>query len=323
MDLKERSVLVSGGAGFIGSHLCESIARIRLRRLVVIDNLFLGKVSNLDEARALYPGLKFYKESITDYKKTKEIIIRNNVDVVFNLAVVPLPASLVKPKMTFEENVSGTLNLCELARQKYFKTLIHCSSSEAYGCAIYVPMDEKHPIKPTTVYAASKAAADMLCLSYAQTHGIDCSIIRPFNNYGPRQNASTYAGIIPIVINRIIDRKPIIIFGDGKQTRDFIFVRDTAKAFMDIYNSKDTRNKIVNIGSGREISVINLVKLILRLMNAKNVRIKYTKARPGDVRRHCADVDMARELINFSPQTSFEAGLRETVQWYLKRSVQK
>lgn len=323
MKLSDKNILVTGGAGFIGSHLCESIARISPRRLVVIDNLFLGKESNLDGTRALYPGLKFYKESITDYKRTKDIILKNSVEIVFDLAVVPLPASLIKPKMAFEENVSGTLSLCELVRQKYFKTLIHCSSSEAYGSAIYVPMDEKHPIMPTTVYAASKVAADMLCLSYAQTHGIDCSILRPFNNYGPRQNEGSYAGIIPVVINKVIDRKPVIIFGDGKQTRDFIFVRDTAKAFVDIYNSKDTRGKIVNIGSGVEISVINLIKLILRVMNAKNVSIKYTKPRPGDVRRHCADVKLAKDLINFSPQTSFEAGLRETVKWYLKRRAHK
>lgn len=323
MSIANKNVLVTGGAGFIGSHLCEAIARKRPSRLIVADNLFLGKEGNLEDARRLYPRLKLYKESISNYKCLKGIIVKNNIDIVFNMAVVPLPASLVKPKMAFKENVYSVLNLCELARKKYFKTLIHCSSSEVYGSAQYVPMDERHPLTPTTPYAASKSAGDQLCLSYAMVYGIDMAIVRPFNNYGPRQNDGAYAGIIPIVVNRVLEGRPIVIYGDGNQTRDFIFVRDTIKAILDIYDSKTARNKIINIASAKEISINTLVRSILDAMNAKALNIRHLPPRPGDVRRHYADIKLAGKLIDFRPRVKFEVGLSETIKWYKKREVKK
>lgn len=319
MNLRNKNVLVTGGAGFIGSHLCDALAREKPRRIIVIDNLFLGKESNLKEVKSLFPGLKFYKDSVTDYKRTKQIMSKYNIDVVFNLAVVPLPVSLIKPRMAFDQNVSSVLNLCELARNKYFRTLIHCSSSEAYGTARYVPMDEGHPLIPMTAYAASKAAGDQLCLSYAAAYGIDVAIARPFNNYGPRQNYGSYAGIVPIVITRTLSGKQIIIYGDGKQTRDFIFVKDTARALINIYKSKDSRNTIINIASGKEVSVNQLVKSIVDLAQIKKTTIRHIGPRPGDVRRHCADTRLARRLINFKPQIRMREGLMETIDWYKER----
>jgi len=316
--LKNKRILITGGAGFIGSHLCEAIAAKRPKSLVVIDNLFLGKESNLQDAKRLYPGLKLYKNNAADYSRMKNIISANNIDVVFNLAVIPLPASLIKPRMAFEENVNTVLTLCELARQGYFKTLIHCSTSETYGTAQYVPMDEKHPYVPSTPYAASKIAADQLCLSYAKTYGIDLSILRPFNNYGPRQNEGLYAGIIPLVVKKVLQRKPVEIYGDGRQTRDYLFVKDTARAFIEIYKSKTCRNKIINIASGTEISINNLVKLILDIMQVKAVKVKHVSSRPADVRRHCASIELAKGLIGFKPTVNFEDGLRITIGWYVE-----
>lgn len=318
MKLSNKNILVTGGAGFIGSHLCEAIARMSPRQLVVVDNLFLGKESNLQGACSLFPKLKFYKESVSNYKNIANIILRNKIDVVFNLAVVPLPASLVKPKMACDENIQTILNLCELVRKKYFSTLVHCSSSEVYGSANYVPMDERHPFMPSTPYAASKVAGDQICLSYAETYNIDLSIVRPFNNYGPRQNNASYAGIIPIVVKRAIKGVPIEIYGDGNQTRDFIFVKDTVRAFIDICESTATRNRAVNIASGKEISINRLVKTILNIIGITNIKIKHVARRPADVRRHCADIGLAKRLINFKPEVAFEDGLRETVNWYIK-----
>jgi UDP-glucose 4-epimerase len=220
--------------------------------------------------------------------------------------------------MAFEENVNTVLTLCELARQGYFKTLIHCSTSETYGTAQYVPMDEKHPYIPSTPYAASKVAADQLCLSYAKTYGIDLSILRPFNNYGPRQNEGLYAGIIPLVVKKVLKGDTIEIYGDGKQTRDYIFVKDTVKAFIRIYKSKSCRNRIINIASGSEITINKLVKLILNIMDAKGVKVRHVAPRPADVRRHCASVKLAKELIGFKPNVNFESGLRMTIQWYIE-----
>ena len=260
MSLKNKSVLVTGGAGFIGSHLVDRLIKEEPNNLVVVDNFFIGKESNLKEARENYPNLKSYNQDVTDYEKMSEIMKNEGIEVVFNLAVIPLPASLIKPRWTFEQNVDITLSICELARDNYFNTLIHFSSSEAYGTSEYVPMDEKHPLNGTTLYAASKAASDQLVFSYCKTFGIDASVIRPFNNYGPRQNEGSYAGIIPLTIKRILNDEAPVIYGDGKQTRDYLYVTDTANATIDVYNSKSTRNKVLNIASGKEISIETLVQ---------------------------------------------------------------
>ena len=200
MVLSGRSLLVTGGAGFIGSHLTDRLLREQPGNLVVVDNLWLGKLANLESAFAAFPGLKFYQTDITNVRALRDILRREEVEIVFDLATIPLPASLVRPKWSARTIYDMALTLCELGRQGYYRTLIHCSSSEVYGTAKYVPMDEDHPLLVRTPYAAAKAAADLLVQSYQHTFGLDATIIRPFNNYGPRQNDANYAGIIPIVI---------------------------------------------------------------------------------------------------------------------------
>ncbi len=315
MSLKNKSVLVTGGAGFIGSHLVDRLIKEEPDNLVVVDNFFIGKESNLQEAREKYPDLPIYNQDASDYEMMSEIMKSEGIEVVFNLAVIPLPASLTKPRWAFEQNVNITLSICELARNHYFDTLIHFSSSEAYGTSEYAPMDEKHPLNGTTPYAASKAASDQLVFSYCKTFGIDASIIRPFNNYGPRQNEGSYAGVIPLTIKRILNNEASVIYGDGKQTRDYLYVTDTANATIYIYNSKNTRNKVLNIASGKEISIEYLIKNIAKYLNCDKP-IVYERERPGDVRRHIANVYLAEDLIGFKPTVSLEEGLKLTVEWY-------
>ena len=315
MSLKNKSVLVTGGAGFIGSHLVDRLVKEVPANIVVVDNFFIGKESNLKEARAKYPNLKIYNQDASDYDRMKEIMKNESIDVVFNLAVIPLPASLTKPRWACEQNVNITLSICELARNNYFDTLIHFSSSEAYGTSVYAPMDEKHPLNGTTPYAASKAASDQLVFSYCKTFGIDASIIRPFNNYGQRQNEGSYAGVIPLTIKRILNGEAPVIYGDGKQTRDYLYVIDTANAAIDVYNFKNTRNKVLNIASGKEVSIETLIKHIVKYLNCDKA-IVYEKERRGDVRRHIANIYSAEDLISFKPTVSFEEGLKLTVDWY-------
>jgi len=315
MNLKNKNILVTGGAGFIGSHLVDRLVEEKPKRLVVQDNFFLGKERNLKEAKENFPSLRVYRASLTNYKKTKQIISENDIDVIFNCAVIPLPTSLVKPEWAFNENVEMTSNLCRLAREKMFKTLIHFSSSEAYGTAQKIPMSEEHPLAPRTAYAASKAACDDLILAYHNCFGIDASIIRPFNTYGPRQNEKTYAAVIPLTIKRIEEGKSPVIYGDGLQTRDFIYVKDVVEATIKVYNSKKTRGKILNIASGKETKIMDLIKEIMRLLDCKK-KIKFEAPRKGDVRRHCADISLAKRLINFKPRISLREGLKETVKCY-------
>ena len=314
--LAGKSVLVLGGAGFIGSHLVDRLADEGPRRVSVVDNLFLGREENLATARERLADLRFHEQDATDEAALEAIVRTDETEVVFNLAVVPLPASLERPMWSVEHNVRLALVPCELLRAGAFETLIHVSSSEAYGSAAYVPMDEAHPPVPSTPYAASKLAGDQIVLSYQHTFGLDAAIIRPFNNFGPRQNAGSYAGIIPIVVNRATRGEPIEIYGDGEQTRDFVFVRDTADAAIAMYREPATRGRIVNVASGREVSVNELVRLLLEAIGA-DVPVRHVEPRPGDVRRHWASIDLARQLIGYEPRTSLRDGLAETVAWYL------
>ena len=315
MSLKNKSVLVTGGAGFIGSHLVDFLIDEEPERIVAVDNFFLGKERNLKAARARYPSLMVYNQDVSDIAGMKRIMKEEGTDVVFHLGVIPLPASLDKPAWTFEMNNRMTTVICELAREGLCRTIIHFSSSEAYGNSISGPMDEDHPLNGTTPYAASKAASDLLVLAYCRTYGIEASIIRPFNNYGPRQNESSYAGVIPLTIKRIMKGKAPHIYGDGKQTRDYLYVNDTVSAAIKIYNSNRTREKVLNIASGKEVSINYLVRLIAELMGFKG-KIVYEPDRPADVKRHIANIYLAEDLIDFKPTVQLEQGMSKTVEWY-------
>ena len=215
--IKGKNVLVTGGAGFIGSHLVDRIICDDPANLVVVDNFFLGNEDNLADARRAYPDLKLFRLDASDLAAMHQLVASQKIEVAFDLAVIPLPTSLSYPAWTIETNVGIATTLCELARWGNLQTLVHCSSSEAYGSATIVPMDESHPLLPSTPYAASKVSADHVVLSYILTFGIDAVVVRPFNNFGPRQNPGTYAGIIPIIINRVRKGEPVMIHGDGEQ----------------------------------------------------------------------------------------------------------
>ncbi|MBU7011593.1 MAG: GDP-mannose 4,6-dehydratase [Theionarchaea archaeon] len=315
MSLKNKSVLVTGGAGFIGSHLVDRIITEEPDTVIVVDDFFVGKMQNLHKAQEACESLKIYNQDACEYNKMKEIITGNDVDVVFDLATIPLPASLERPRWSYEKNVNRCLTLCELIRNGFFDVLIHYSSSEAYGSLKYEPMDEKHPWNPTTPYAASKAAEDHLVFSYHYTFGIEMAIIRPFNNYGPRQNVEKYAGVIPLTIKRILDGESPIIYGDGHQTRDYLYVTDTTDASVQVFNHKTTRGKVINIASGKERTIKEIVTIIAEYLEC-HAPIVCNPPRPGDVRRHFADISLAKKLIGFEPTVPFKEGIRQTIEWY-------
>ena len=179
-------------------------------------------------------------------------------------------------------------------------------------------LSEDHPLNPTTPYAASKAASDMLIQSYHKSFGIDYTIIRPFNCFGPRQNMGSYAGVIPLTIKRLLDGKQPVIYGDGEQTRDYTFVSDVVRAAIDMYKHTETRYRVVHIGSGKEISINDVVRMIMDVMNV-DVSIDYQSSRPGDVQRHIANTYLARDLIGYDPVVSFADGIFQTVDWYSKQ----
>jgi len=314
MDLKNKRVIVTGGAGFIGSHLVDGLIKENPEKITVMSNFFVGTKDNLVEAKKNFPNLDVVELDITNYEKAEEYMKNNPTDVVFNLAVIPIVTSLEKPAWTFKTNVDMSATFCELARKDYFKKLIQYSSSEVYGTAEYVPMDEKHPMNPETPYAASKAATDYMALSYFRTFGVDVSLVRPFNNYGPRQSATKFVGLIPGTIIKAIKNENVIIQGDGEQTRDYIYVGDTVDGTIKMAKSS-IKGKAVNIATGKEVSIKNIVLEILKHFDYKG-EIEYKEARIGDVRRHLASVKLAKELLDFEAKTSLEEGMKKTVDWY-------
>jgi UDP-glucose 4-epimerase len=324
LKLEHSGVLVTGGAGFIGSHLVDRLIDEKPEKLVVVDNFYFGKdkMRNLISAKTRFPSLKVYHQDATKIQSMREILSSENIDVVFNLAVICLPVSLTRPKWTYDTNSAISSTLCELLRKDCYKTLVHFSSSEAYGDAEQVPMDESHSLKPSTPYGASKIASDHLVLSYIKTFGVDASIIRPFNAYGPRQNEGSYAAVIPLTIRRILEGESPTVYGDGLQTRDYTYVTDTADAAVKIYYSKVTRGKVLNIASGKEMNIKNLISKIAELMNCRTPII-YAAPRPGDIRRFIGSNALAKKLIHYKPKVDFSEGLRLTIHWYRSLPVSR
>ena len=318
-SLKNKNVLVTGGAGFIGSHLVDRIIQEDPKQIHVVDNFFLGEEENLNYAVAARPDLEIFRLDASDLAAMRDLVEEKNIEIVFNLAVIPLPTSLKYPVWTVNVNIGIALTFCELARTQSIETLIHSSSSEAYGSAVSIPMFEDHPLQPKTPYAASKLAGDELVLSYVRTFGIDAAVVRPFNNYGPRQNPGRYAGIIPIVVRKLKKNEPIEIFGDGEQTRDYIFVKETAEGFIKVYQHDESRGEVLNLATGKEITINALVAKLLEILGKPDHPVVHVEDRIGDVRQHCGGIDRARELIGFSPSVMPAQGLLETALWYQER----
>jgi len=316
-SIQGKRVLVTGGAGFIGSHLVDQLIEEDVEKIVIVDNFFLGTMDNLEQALQNKKEITIYRESAADFYAMEAIFKKEGIDIVFNMATKALIYSFFNPIGAYMENVEIVRSLLELQKEGFFQTLIQCSSSEAYGTAQYTPMDENHPLLPTTPYAAGKAAADLFALSFYKTLDLDIRIVRPFNNYGPRQNMKNLAGVIPLTIQRISKGLPPIIEGTGEQTRDFIFVKDTAYWLLQASKVQELKGKIVNLGTGNEIKIKNLVEKITSLMNYQG-NIRYEKPRTADVLQHCASTENAVNILGFRDLTDLEKGLSETVGWYKK-----
>lgn len=317
--IRGKHVLVTGGAGFIGSHLVDALIAEGAGDITVIDNYFLGNEANLQDAQTSLPDLRVLRRDAADEMTMREVFHAiPAVDVVFDLAVIPLPTSLERPKWCFDTNAQITSTLCELLREEQFGALLHFSSSEAYGSAQSVPMPENHPLEPLTPYAASKVASDLLVRTYIATFGVDAQVVRPFNNYGPRQNDKEYAGVIPTLLRSVFAGRPFILFGDGEQTRDYIYVTDTVRAALDLYACPAAQGHVVNIGSGQQISIIDLVHKIEAILG-HTITYERRATRPGDVNCHQADISLLRELVDFAPAVDIDTGLALTVEWYRQR----
>jgi UDP-glucose 4-epimerase len=315
-----RSALVTGGAGFIGSHLVDGLLAAGVAHVHVVDDLSLGRRGNLAAALER-PQARLSVVDCAEDGAIADAVGDERYDVCFNLAVIPLPHSLVDPAANVNRNVAMTTAVCELGRAGRFGRLVQFSSSEVYGTAQRAPMDESHPLLAHTPYAAAKAATDLVARSYATTFGLEVVTVRPFNTYGERQNDAAYAGLIPAVIARVQRGEPVEVHGDGLQTRDMTHVDDTVLGTLAIAATDAAVGMTLNLGSGREASVLEMVELLLEALGAPDHPVEHVDARPGDVRRLLADTSLAERVAGYRPTVALRDGLARTVSWYVSAAT--
>ncbi|MFC1964609.1 dTDP-glucose 4,6-dehydratase [Chloroflexota bacterium] len=307
-------ILITGGAGFIGSHLCDKYVKGG-HTVICLDNFMSGDLMNVKHLLN-YRNFKLMKVDIRDFDLLEKIM--RDVDVVFHLAAqVHVDRSYVEPQLTYDINVMGTQNVLEMARLHDATKVIYASSSEVYGSAQHVPIDEKHPLTAPHPYGASKIAADRMCYAYIQTYGMDISIVRLFNTFGPRQRDIGYGGVISIFTRRVLSDMPPIVYGDGSQTRDYTYIDDAVKAYDLVLNHNAPITEPINFGSGKEVSILDLANMVIELCGKKGeISPIHVETRIGEVNRLIADATKARKLLGWQSQYNFEDGLKEFVQWY-------
>jgi UDP-glucose 4-epimerase len=298
-------VLVTGGAGFIGTNLARRLAR-EGHDLLVLDNLSTGREENvLDLVQS--GAAKLIKGDVRD-KELASAVMKDVEAVVHLAAVISVPYSVSHPEVTNEVNVSGTVNLLKAAVRSGASRFIHVSSCAVYGEAQYLPIDENHPKVPSSPYAASKLRSEAHCQAFHETFGLDTSILRLFNVYGPLQKANQYAGVIVQFGERLRNGDPLTIYGDGKQTRDFVHVFDVVDAIYACLGSKHSSGREYNIGSGDPTSIEELASLMSRLYRVKPTMVRSTP-RTGDIRDSQADIRKAKSELGYDPRIKLEEGL--------------
>ncbi|HPN84352.1 MAG TPA: NAD-dependent 4,6-dehydratase LegB [Victivallales bacterium] len=315
--MKKKKVLVTGADGFIGSHLVEMLLKKGFDvRATALYNSF-NNWGWLEDIKGLSDVDVVVGDICNPHfcRKATE-----GIDVIFHLAaLIAIPYSYSSPSCYIETNVKGTFNICQAALDNKCEKIIHTSTSEVYGTAIYVPIDEKHPLQPQSPYSASKIGADAIASSFFNSFGLPLVIARPFNTYGPRQSARA---VIPSIITQIAAGKKEIKLGNVSPTRDFNYVDDTCDGFIRLAECKKALGETVNIGSGTEISVADTFDIIRKLMKSSaKIEGDRQRLRPdrSEVFRLSCDNTKIRRLTGFKPRFSIEQGLERTISWFTKK----
>jgi NAD dependent epimerase/dehydratase len=314
MNYNGKKVLVTGADGFIGSHLVELLVHYGadVKALSYYNSFnywgWLEDISCLREIEVVTGDIRDH--SLMDN-------IAKGVDIIFHLAaLIAIPYSYRAPESYIDTNIKGTLNICQAALKNNVSHMIHTSTSEVYGTAQYIPIDEKHPLQPQSPYSATKIGADNLVYSFHYTYDLPITIARPFNTYGPRQSARA---VIPTIITQIANGIKEIKLGDTKPTRDFNFVKDTCSGLLLLGNSDKSIGETFNIGSGTEYSILDVFKIIQKLMD-KNVELIQEKERirpkKSEVYRLFANTTKIKTAFNYKPEYSLEEGIKETIAWF-------
>jgi len=314
MKWNGKKVLVTGAGGFIGSHLTERLVDIGADVSAFIrynSRNDWGQLESLPEGKL--ENINVVASDLRDPDAIMKAV--KNIEIVFHLgSLIAIPYSYVHPRDVIETNIIGTTNILIAARDNDVEKIVHTSTSEVYGTARYVPIDEEHPLQGQSPYSASKIGADMIANSFYKAYNLPVATIRPFNTYGPRQSARA---VIPTIITQAQIKK-IVHLGALHPTRDFTFVTDTVEGFIKMAESPKSIGEVINTGSSFEISIVDLAEKILNLLdsNAKiEVEDKRIRPKPSEVERLYADVNKAKKLINWEPTISLDEGLKRTIGW--------
>jgi len=306
--------LVIGGAGFIGSSLARCLARSGPVR--VLDDLSTGRASNVEGV----DGVELIVGSVLDPDALDAAL--DGVRVVYHLACLGVRHSIHAPGENHEVNASGTLRVLEAARRHGVERLVYTSTSEVYGTARTAPMSEDHPTNPHTVYGASKLAGEAYVRAYHLTYRLPTVILRPFNAFGPRSHHEGDSGeVIPRFLVRAMNGLPPVIFGDGSQTRDFTFVEDTARAIASAGATDAVVGMTLNVATGEEVTVSDLAKLVLQVVDRQDLGVIYAAARPGDVQRLIGDASRIRQHLAWAPSTTLAEGLVRLFDWHVQNET--
>lgn len=313
--MKNKQVLVTGGAGFIGSNLVGYLLK-EGNSVTVLDNFMSGYRSNLDP----FPAIRIIEGDVRD--KTIVENAMKEVEVVFHLAAsVGNKRSIDHPITDAEINVLGTLNVLEAARNEGVRKIVTSSSAGIFGELKTIPIKEDHPLEPDSPYGCTKLCEEKLCLSYAKLYDLEAICLRYFNVYGPNQRFDAYGNVIPIFVFNMLRNESLIIYGDGEQTRDFVNVSDVVQANIKAADSIGVSGAF-NIASGKRVTINRLVEMITK-NNSNSIKIEHGPERPGDVRHSLADIMLAHQRIKYTPGIDLESGIEEYVKWARKFLVEK
>jgi dTDP-glucose 4,6-dehydratase len=308
---KNSRFLVTGGAGFIGSHIVDKLLETEVQ-VTVLDNLDTGKIENITQHNK-NRNFHFVNGDIRNLRLVKQLV--KDVDFVLNFAAIAsVQRSIENPLRVNEVNVKGTLNLLKASVDSGAKRYVQASSAAVYGDSQMLPVCEDFTPKPLSPYAVSKIAGDNYVKVFNQVYGLETVILRFFNVYGPRQANNAYSGVITIFANDILaDRSPRI-FGDGKQTRDFVFVEDVTSAIILALTEKKAVGETFNISTGKATTINELVQILQKIMTKKELKPVHEKPREGDIRHSYANIEKARTTLGYKPVFSLERGLEKLVQ---------
>lgn len=305
MARESKRVLVTGGAGFIGSHLVDRLVSEGCE-VKVLDDLSSGSLANI-RGHVRSGRVSFVEGDVGEADVVEKCVC--GVDFVVHLAAVAsVPFSVEHPVLTFEVNVDGTLNLLKACVESSVERFVFVSSCAVYGEPVYLPVDELHPVNPVSPYAKSKVAGERWCRVLGEKCGLETVVLRLFNVYGPRQGFNDYSGVITRFIEQIKRGLPLTIYGDGSQTRDFVYVSDVVEAVLQALKCEGVKGEVFNVGFGRQVSVRDLALAILRLARA-DLDVVYEAPRAGDVKHSVADISKAEKLLGFKPSFSLRDGL--------------